>query len=277
MGSAGISLSGGQKQRLALARAVYARKELIIIDDVFSGLDASTEDHICTCLFGKTGLFRKLGITVLIATHAVQRLSFADYVVALDSAGRVVEQGPFQHLRSTGGYVQSLASKLKEQGVSEAIEQAAQIPPSSKHPTLISDDEEHDIISGELSRQSGDLAVYKYYFASTGWVNTSIFFCGILVFGVGNKMSEFLLTYWTAAVTKDGNSANARYLGAYAALSLTALSGIVVGVYYFGLFMVPRSASLLHSRLLRIVMGAPLSFFTTTDTGVTTNRLVTVS
>lgn len=86
MGSAGISLSGGQKQRLALARALYARKELIIIDDVFSGLDASTEDHICASLLGKDGLFRMMGITVLLATHAVQRLSFADHIVALVSS-----------------------------------------------------------------------------------------------------------------------------------------------------------------------------------------------
>lgn len=42
VGSAGISLSGGQKQRLSLARAVYAKKELVILDDVFSGLDAET-------------------------------------------------------------------------------------------------------------------------------------------------------------------------------------------------------------------------------------------
>lgn len=60
VGSAGISLSGGQKQRLALARALYARKELVVIDDVFSGLDASTEEHICASLLGKSGLFRQV-------------------------------------------------------------------------------------------------------------------------------------------------------------------------------------------------------------------------
>jgi ATP-binding cassette subfamily C (CFTR/MRP) protein 1 len=42
VGSAGISLSGGQKQRLALARAVYAKKEVVVLDDIFSGLDAES-------------------------------------------------------------------------------------------------------------------------------------------------------------------------------------------------------------------------------------------
>merc|ERR1712093_668379 len=159
VGSAGISLSGGQKQRLALARALYARKELVIMDDVFSGLDASTEDHICTSLLGRDGLFRSMGITVLLATHAVQRLSFADHIVALDSTGHVVEQGSFQHLRNTGGYVQSLASKLKSEGTAKTggsgTNAIFKVVPTSA-------DEELDIAEDELNRQSGDLAVYKY-------------------------------------------------------------------------------------------------------------------
>ncbi|KAK2061509.1 hypothetical protein LY76DRAFT_672896, partial [Colletotrichum caudatum] len=39
-GSKGISMSGGQKHRLAIARALYAREELLLLDDVFSGLDS---------------------------------------------------------------------------------------------------------------------------------------------------------------------------------------------------------------------------------------------
>jgi len=39
IGSKGISLSGGHRQRLALARAVYSRKRILLLDDVLSGLD----------------------------------------------------------------------------------------------------------------------------------------------------------------------------------------------------------------------------------------------
>ncbi|PVH72950.1 putative ATP-binding cassette transporter [Cadophora sp. DSE1049] len=269
VGSAGISLSGGQKQRLALARALYARKELIIIDDVFSGLDASTEDHICASLLGKDGLFRSMGITVLLATHAVQRLSFADHIVALDSTGHVVEQGSFQHLRNTGGYVQSLASKLKSEGTAKASGSGNGVP-LKVVPT--SADEELDIAEDELNRQSGDIAVYKYYFKATGWLNTAAFFGTVVIFGVATKMTEFMLTYWTKAVESRGNEANGFYLGLYAMLAITGMLGLCVSVYILALRMVPNSAQLLHERLLMIVMGAPLSFFTATDTGITTNR-----
>lgn len=64
VGSSGISLSGGQKQRLALARAVYARKSVILLDDILSGLDAETEEHIFKSLFARKGLFRRMGTTV---------------------------------------------------------------------------------------------------------------------------------------------------------------------------------------------------------------------
>lgn len=99
-----------------------------------------------------------------------------------------------------------------------------------------------------------------------------MFFAGVMLFTVASKMTEFLLTYWTKAVAARGNEVNAFYLGLYAMLSLLGLCGLVLGVVMLALKMVPRSASLLHGRLLGTVMGAPLSFFTTTDTGITTNR-----
>lgn len=87
IGSKGITLSGGQKQRVvslqfvkytrggadnvsqAIARAVFSRKKIIILDDVFSGMDAATESLVFARLLGPEGLLRKTGITCLFATH----------------------------------------------------------------------------------------------------------------------------------------------------------------------------------------------------------------
>lgn len=52
--SNGIALSGGQKVRVALARALFTRTPLLILDDVLSGLDNATENKVCeTCLEGE--------------------------------------------------------------------------------------------------------------------------------------------------------------------------------------------------------------------------------
>ncbi|CZR62077.1 related to multidrug resistance protein [Phialocephala subalpina] len=265
VGSAGISLSGGQKQRLALARAVYAKKELIILDDVFSGLDAETEDHICINLLGKEGLFRQMGTTVLFATHAVQRLSYADHIIALSLTGQIVEQGPFEQLKSAGGYVQSLALKLKVEGSPSPRERNPEnTAAGAKSATVLSAEaEEIEISAEDLNRQTGDFAVYKYYFSSIGWASSSMFFGWVVLYGVASKMTEFLLTYWTKAVAERGNEANGFYIGQ---------AGLLGGIAELAMRMVPRSAEVLHARLLKTVMEAPLTFFTKTDTGQTTNR-----
>lgn len=69
IGSRGLSLSGGQRQRLALARAVYAEKAIILLDDVFSALDAKTEKLVFERLLSKQGLFGKSNTTVVLATQ----------------------------------------------------------------------------------------------------------------------------------------------------------------------------------------------------------------
>lgn len=61
-------LSGGQKARIALARALYARPDILILDDVFSALDKTTEEHIFQSLFGAKGLLNDK--TVILATNA---------------------------------------------------------------------------------------------------------------------------------------------------------------------------------------------------------------
>lgn len=68
VGSKGISMSGGQKQRLSIARAIYARRELLLLDDVFSGLDANTEDVVFDNLLGENGLARKANMTVILVS-----------------------------------------------------------------------------------------------------------------------------------------------------------------------------------------------------------------
>ncbi|KAB8201929.1 hypothetical protein BDV34DRAFT_237247 [Aspergillus parasiticus] len=70
LGTQGAILSGGQKQRVALARAVYSRSETIILDDVFSGLDRTTEDAVFNALLAPGGLLRKLGTTVILTTNS---------------------------------------------------------------------------------------------------------------------------------------------------------------------------------------------------------------
>jgi ABC-type nitrate/sulfonate/bicarbonate transport system ATPase subunit len=54
----------------ALARAVYARCEIVVLDDPFSALDGKTESNIAENLLGPHGLFKSMGTTVFLITNS---------------------------------------------------------------------------------------------------------------------------------------------------------------------------------------------------------------
>ncbi|KAJ9607943.1 hypothetical protein H2200_008022 [Cladophialophora chaetospira] len=264
VGSAGHGLSGGQRLRLALARAVYSRSQLLILDDTFSGLDPETEEAIFTRLLGRRGLLRQLGITVLLVTHAAHRFSFADYIVALTPQGTVAEEGTFPELMSNRGYVASVVARRKIE--SDANEE---LP---AHPEETKDAKMADPATEGAIRPLGDIQVYKYYFSASGWRNTAVFFIAILFFAFFSRFPDLWMKFWTSAVAEYDNSVNATYVGVFLTLGVVALLCVVVVAFYVFIFMVPEAAWNFHEDLLNTVMSAPSHFFTTTPTGQTLNR-----
>jgi ATP-binding cassette, subfamily C (CFTR/MRP), member 1 len=272
-------LSGGQKQRVALARALYSKKELIIIDDCFSGLDAETEEKVFVNFFGREAFLRKSGTTAILVTNSVTRLSYADYIISLDAHGQIAEQGTFKQLQHGGGYVQSLAANHRYENEDSSAPTAngdSSKKSDTPQPTLSADalKSRANIKAQEddLSRPVGELSTYKYYFSSIGWSSTLLWLFYTVLSGVAAKLTELLITYWTDALSVHGTEVNALYLGLYGMLAGIGTVFWTVACYHFFLYLVPVSAEKLHARLLSTVMNAPLSFFTSTDTGTTTNR-----
>jgi ATP-binding cassette subfamily C (CFTR/MRP) protein 5 len=78
-------LSGGQKARVSLARAVYADRDLVLLDDPISALDANIKKKI----FENVLLNHLKSKTIILVTHAIDFLHLVDRIVVLKE-GEVV-------------------------------------------------------------------------------------------------------------------------------------------------------------------------------------------
>ncbi|MFP7835159.1 ABC transporter ATP-binding protein [Marisediminicola sp. LYQ134] len=109
VGEEGLSLSGGQRQRLALARAVAARPEVLVLDDPLSALDVDTEALV------EAALRRVLASTTgLIVAHRPSTVMLADRVALLER-GRVTAVGTHSHLLATNDHYRFVISSLDEE------------------------------------------------------------------------------------------------------------------------------------------------------------------
>lgn len=105
VGERGISLSGGQKARLSLARAVYARADIYILDDVLSAVDQHVGRHLIDHVLGAKGLLG--GKTRVLTTNSIPVLMEANYV-SLIRDGRIIEKGTYQQLMAMKGEIANL-------------------------------------------------------------------------------------------------------------------------------------------------------------------------
>ncbi|UCF92052.1 MAG: ABC transporter ATP-binding protein [Desulfobacterales bacterium] len=92
VGEKGIILSGGQKQRIALARCLLQSTALLLMDDPISQVDQETGTAIIRTLKSMVG--RR---TMIIASHRLAAVRFADRIIVLDK-GRMVESGTHEEL-----------------------------------------------------------------------------------------------------------------------------------------------------------------------------------
>lgn len=277
VGSGGISLSGGQKQRLSLARAVYSRRRLLLLDDVLGGLDPTTEQAIVDRVMGSSGLCRQHGMTMILATHSVRHARAADQVIELAHGGSIEKQGPpteFTLPIANDEQIDDNVDTIDPQGGSPQgpESQVRRIPENST--ALGRDKEEEDNIDQKPVSQprTGDIRLYGYYLKAMGWsIAVGLAYLD-MVFVFSFKFPTVLLNFWTAAESQSPGQWTDMYLGLYG-----MFSGICL-VSFFGLagllmqVGMPRSSVKLHRRLLQATLQAPYWFLVTKDSGEILNR-----
>ncbi|KAH1516225.1 hypothetical protein KXX18_007884, partial [Aspergillus fumigatus] len=271
VGGGAMSLSGGQKQRVVsdlvslcspvlltkretLARAVYAQPELLLLDDIVSGLDLRTMEQITHRLLGPGGYLRRQQITVVLATHAEKLFAIADGVIHL-KGGHAYQDNPL----AVDGLPVSRDSTTDETVSPSAVVETRSVQTHAPQPK---------------QQKNGSWGVYRYYFAAAGlW--TSAFFAGSIL--VSSFCGQFpnaalWLSWWSSANDRNPNQHTGRYFGVYAGLSIGSLLALILACRALVISMISNSAMKLHSDLLHTATNAPLRLFQDTDPGELTNR-----
>ncbi|TDZ38950.1 ATP-binding cassette transporter abc4 [Colletotrichum spinosum] len=267
VGENGSSLSGGQKARVALARALYSKAPLLLLDDIFSALDAKTSALLwerCFC----SDLLK--GRTVVLVAQQPWVAAQADIAITL-------ENGEIKGLEQNLGVIRQPVAVAKdiegEASDSSDTEVETQGDPLNDGAKVADDKVRNDVVAQEMktSGKSARLMFFKYmtYFGGPWYALFCIFM--MLLSQLAVMAGSLWLSVWVEAYSTDVAVDIAFYLGIYAAITVTE------SVVYAGVFLVFENgawhaARRLHNDFIRAVMRVSLAWYKKTPVGRIINR-----
>uniref|UniRef100_A0A8D0DKV9 ATP-binding cassette sub-family C member 6 n=1 Tax=Salvator merianae TaxID=96440 RepID=A0A8D0DKV9_SALMN len=268
IGEKGVNISGGQKQRLSLARAVYRRADICLLDDPLSSVDAQVGQHIFERAIGPNGLLKNK--TRILVTSAVQFLPQMDNIIVIVN-GVISEMGTFQELLQRQGafadFLKSHSADRAEEKEGKEKQTSASPKPKTKNKIFC--------ISGYILTQmvrkdiSRFLSYLKYLRAAGGL----LWACTVLCFAWQQGASfcrGLWLSLWAGDPVRNGTQQNTRLrLGVFFFLGLAqGKFGSVAAVFLAGVV----ASRKLFRQFLWDVVRSPMAFFDVTPSGNLLNR-----
>uniref|UniRef100_A0A8K9WUA4 ATP-binding cassette, sub-family C (CFTR/MRP), member 12 n=1 Tax=Oncorhynchus mykiss TaxID=8022 RepID=A0A8K9WUA4_ONCMY len=293
IGERGLNLSGGQKQRISLARAVYSNKDIILLDDPLSAVDAHVGKHIFEECIKKT----LKGKSIILVTHQLQYLEFCDEILVLES-GKIKEAGTHKALMKAKGRYAQMINNFQMQVRSPVIHLVSEPIDTgkiSRYPSLPLVSEPID--TGKISQskdqlvtqegsQEGSVAwrtYHQYCKAAGGYILLSLIIIIFICLVGTTAFSNWWLSYWleqgsgTAIVSNStaGNISLNPDLSFYQMIYGLVVVAMLVFSFIKGYSFTKvtlHASSKLHDTMFRNILNSPMSFFDTTPTGRMVNR-----
>lgn len=277
VGSKGATLSGGQRQRVALARALYHEAELLVLDDVFTGLDTNTQESMSKRLFGDQGLLRRRRTTVVLCTQATKILPLADHVLALTSEGLIDKSGSPEDFQRDGRYShlfrvsEPTNSASNSETLDDMTAQTEKIETDEGVTKRSGNTCDHSEKTKKPAMQA-DISVYRHYLSTIGLAPLVVYLFLVIGIGFCDNFPTVWLKFWSADSIKSIPSRSfASYMGIYGLLNgLTLLCVFGGGIIVLRTF-VRLSGTHLHEQTLKAALHASLRFLSVTDTGTVLN------
>ncbi|KAF2422732.1 putative ABC bile acid transporter [Tothia fuscella] len=277
IGHNGVNLSGGQKWRLSLARALYSRAGILVLDDIFSAVDANVGRHILEHAIN--GPLAD-GRTRILATHHV------DLCIAMARYHVKLEQGAVQQAYEIQS-IQHGSVALKGLDAEQPHMLSICGPVTGSEPGLHSQLKSRAFVQEELKRFGAvKLAVYwNYVSAAKGCLAWTLIISLFGLFEILLVSRRWWVVQWTSEVLEVSGDSDRGvqtvaannilfYLGVYVLLSLILC---IVGTlrYRFLYFASLRASQELYQRMIYSIIRAPKRWVDTVPLGRILNRFST--
>ncbi|XP_074034732.1 ATP-binding cassette sub-family C member 4 isoform X3 [Leptinotarsa decemlineata] len=326
VGDRGVILSGGQKARVNLARAIYRKANIYLMDDPLSAVDT----HVAKHLFEKCIVDHLQGKTRVLVTHQLQHLKKADLIFVINQ-GIIKAQGTLEELKCSGvDFTEMLVDKRSPNESDLNYVGTEIVIPNEKgeSQTVMKEviSAHRKIWTKEDIRDIGKVSPFKEYFKSAEskclvvlfivWIVLSQAFCTLADYWTSfwtqqeetrhslrevnsnhlayqpyeNDSWSFAYSYSTTdypAISKNATSVFFDYIefkDTLFTLIKTDYSMIIYGILIVGtiVFTITRNmmyfkismiaSEKLHSKILHVLLKAPMRFFDTNSNGSILNR-----
>jgi ATP-binding cassette subfamily C (CFTR/MRP) protein 4 len=299
IGERGVNLSGGQKVRVGLARAVYARTDVVLLDDPLSAVDPSVGRHLVEkCI---VGLLQTKGRTCVLVTHHMQHAEIADQLLVLGRSADEENEGGEGGVKlpetsgSTAvfcGPAEQWSGTKKDEAVAilDVTEEAFVAEVGAKSDSLaltgatapalpVAEKMRTQLVQPE-DRAVGRVSLDTYLsYVRFGGSMYAIFVLVLFTAGQGCIIgADFWLMLWSEEEEKraDGTSSttsadDAHRLRVYAILTLvTCALAFMRALLFFN--MTITASTNLHRAAFKSVVAAPMHFFTSNPLGRILNK-----
>ncbi|KAH7100034.1 ATP-binding cassette transporter [Auriculariales sp. MPI-PUGE-AT-0066] len=255
VGERGVTLSGGQKARISIARAIYSRANVVLLDDVLAALDVHTAKWVVDECFRGELLD---GRTVIFATHNVALIAdLAQHVVSITADGRVLSRGAMAEaiLRDSGlsaELEESVRRNEVEKNLGDLLGQGVMKQPevTQRDGKLVMPEE---VEEGHVSWPALNL----YFRALGGPTFWSVFLVGLFGASIFSIIQTYFLGYWARLydeVSDPSEVSVLRFITGYSVLLFIGATLYSTGLSTFVLGSIRGSRSI-HKQFMDSILG----------------------